>query len=109
LSFVYDIADLYKLELTVPAAFAAASAGGGNLEGTVRRAMRDLFVRERTLERILPDVSGLFDGMFEDSMADVGGDVDADDGLPTGLWDPVDGRVGGGVNYGEGDDGGNGT
>jgi len=30
---------------------------------------------------------------------------DTDDALPAGLWDPMEGRIGGGVNYSEGTDG----
>jgi len=105
LSFVYDVADLYKTETTIPAAFAAAAAGG-EIEGTVRRAMRDLFLEERLLERILPDLAYLFEEMGLGVDASLDSLLDADDALPSGLWDPLAGRVEGGVNYTEGPDGG---
>lgn len=65
LSFVYDVADLYKLETAVPEAFrVAALAQKGRLddspERAVRRACRDIFRRERILERIIPDIDDLF-------------------------------------------------
>ena len=60
LSFVYDIADLYKFETVVPAAFAvAAKSAGGNDERTVRQSCRDMFRRTRLLERIIPDIEEL--------------------------------------------------
>jgi CRISPR-associated protein Cas1 len=60
LSFVYDIADLFKFETVVPAAFAvAARVEQGRLpratmEREVRIACRDHFRRTRLLERIVP-------------------------------------------------------
>jgi CRISPR-associated protein Cas1 len=56
LSFVYDIADLYKLDVTVPAAFHAARDGSGSIETRVRKNCRDLFQSTRLLERIVPDL-----------------------------------------------------
>ena len=101
LSFVYDVADLYKTTTSIPAAFAAALADPKDLEGKVRRRMRDMFFEERILERILPDLAVLFDGLNADVEASLDSLLDTDDGLPSGLWDPVDGRVDGGVNHGE--------
>ena len=65
LSFVYDIADLYKFETVVPVAFAVAarlSKGdrtGGPLERQVRIGCRDVFRRTRLLERIIPAIGEL--------------------------------------------------
>lgn len=60
LSFVYDIADLYKFDTVVPAAFAvAAKSGGGNDERTVRLHCRDMFRKTRLLERIIPDIEDI--------------------------------------------------
>jgi CRISPR-associated protein Cas1 len=56
LSFVYDIADLYKLEVTVRAAFRAAREGSSSIESRVRKNCRDLFHSTRLLERIVPDL-----------------------------------------------------
>jgi len=56
LSFVYDIADLYKLDVTVPAAFRAARDGSGSIETRVRKHCRDLFRSTRLIERIVPDL-----------------------------------------------------
>lgn len=56
LSFVYDIADLYKFETVVPAAFKIAAEAPPNPERAVRLACRDAFRQTRLLERIIPDI-----------------------------------------------------
>lgn len=61
LSFVYDIADLFKFETVVPAAFeVAGKALKGKLdqpvETAVRRACRDAFRRTNLLEKIIPAI-----------------------------------------------------
>ncbi len=106
LSFVYDIADLYKTATSIPGAFAAVKADTKDLEGTVRRAMRDIFFENRLLERILPDLAFLFEGISDGVDASLDSLLDADDARPSGLWDPVAGQVEGGVNYSEEADGG---
>jgi CRISPR-associated protein Cas1 len=57
LSFVYDVADVYKFETVVPVAFkVAASQPAGNPERAVRLACRDAFRQTRLLDRIIPDI-----------------------------------------------------
>lgn len=61
LSFVYDIADLFKLETVVPEAFRIAGlAAKGKLdmapERAVRLACRDAFRRDGMLGRIIPTI-----------------------------------------------------
>lgn len=61
LSFVYDVADLFKFETVVPVAFEVAGrAAKGRLdepvERAVRRACRDVFRRTKLLERIIPTI-----------------------------------------------------
>jgi len=99
LSFVYDIADLYKVELTIPVAFRAAAEGAEGLEGRVRRQCRDAFTAGRLLERIVDDIDRAL-GVRSMTEAVSGGDPDVDRALPGGLWDPEEGEVSGGVNYG---------
>lgn len=94
LSFVYDIADLYKVDITVPAAFQAAKDGEDGVEGRVRRFCRDYFREQRLLNRIVDDI---------DRVLDVGSvpadDVfDADAAAPGELWDPEFGGIPGGIN-----------
>ncbi len=57
LSFVYDIADLYKTDLTVPLAFALVKDGDADVERRARMACRDLFHQTKLIERILPDIA----------------------------------------------------
>ncbi|MCK0506046.1 type I-E CRISPR-associated endonuclease Cas1e [Aromatoleum anaerobium] len=56
LSFVYDVADIYKFETVVPAAFKVAASGPPNPERAVRLACRDIFRQTKLLERIIPDI-----------------------------------------------------
>lgn len=97
LSFVYDIADLYKTEITIPAAFRAVSHGVEKLETRVRRTCRDIFQETRLMARIVTDIEKALDVRAEEG--DTEWLVDADSALPGGLWDPDDGVVAGGVNY----------
>jgi len=106
LSFVYDVADLYKVDLTVPLAFKLTAESPEKLETRARQACRDLFHAERLLGRIIDDIDRLLklpadmDNANTDTEAD---DYDADAALPSGLWSPddTDGKhTPGGVNYG---------
>lgn len=61
LSFVYDVADLYKVKYAIPVAFREAANGAEQLESRVRRSCRDLFRAEKLVERVLPDIAKTFD------------------------------------------------
>ena len=54
LSFVYDIADLFKFEAVVPLAFKIASKSPAQPERDVRLACRDIFRSSKLLGRIIP-------------------------------------------------------
>lgn len=83
LSFVYDIADLYKVELTIPLAFEIAGLHTANLEREVRTEARRRFHRAKLLQRILPDIRHCLDVPADEQ------DEYADDpALPAGLWEP---------------------
>lgn len=56
LSFVYDIADLYKFETVVPVAFSIAARQPTEPERQVRLRCRDLFRETKLLDRIIPDI-----------------------------------------------------
>jgi len=86
LSFVYDIADLYKVDVTIPVAFAAAHEDPPNLERAVRLACRDRFRETKLLGRIIPDIQKALD-VKEDPAADFA--PDSDPALPTDLWTPT--------------------
>lgn len=60
LAFVHDVADLYKAEISIPAAFDAAAAGKAS-EAAARHAVRDRAKEGRLLERIVRDVHELLE------------------------------------------------
>ncbi len=97
LSFVYDVADLYKAEITIPVAFRCTAAGENKLESRVRHLCRDTIREQRLLARIVTDLERLFtpDGLSQRE-AEL---LDRYDARPGGLWDPDEGEVAGGINY----------
>jgi CRISPR-associated protein Cas1 len=56
LSFVYDIADLYKAETTIPVAFELASNDIEDIGSETRRKLRDIFSKSRIIERMVCDI-----------------------------------------------------
>lgn len=85
LSFVYDMADLYKLETALPVAFRLTAAAPAQLEREVRIALRDVFREQHLLDRILPDLKEV---LADDSPADDNSPYDEDAALPADLWTP---------------------
>jgi CRISPR-associated protein Cas1 len=61
LSFVYDIADLYKTEVTIPVAFRITAEQQPDLERTVRIECRKAFHEFSLMERLLPDITEVLD------------------------------------------------
>lgn len=67
LSFVLDIADLYKMDRIVPLAFSLVAKHGPDpdpwpeIESDVRRACRDFFRESRLLDRIVDDATEVID------------------------------------------------
>ena len=65
---MYDIADLYKAEVTIPIAFEVAAQAPEDLPAVVRRRVRDAMVEHHTFPRIrggdpsLVDISGQLGG-----------------------------------------------
>jgi len=55
-SFVYDIADLFKFDTVVPAAFRTAARTPRDPEHEVRLACRDIFRESKLLSRIIPTI-----------------------------------------------------
>lgn len=56
LSFVYDVADIYKFDTVVPVAFRIAARKSHSPEKEVRLACRDVFRSSNLLERIIPGI-----------------------------------------------------
>ena len=88
LSFVYDVADLYKTETTIPAAFEAV-AKGGNIRKELRTICRKYFSSSRLIEQIPKDMAKLF--------GEIEGGTNA--AIIGSLWDER-GTIQGGANYG---------
>jgi len=105
LSFVYDIADLYKVDLTIPVAFEAAAEGDSEIERRVRIALRDRFGQTRLLQRVFPDIEDCLavDSQDVQPIATQQPDFDVDGAAPGPLWDP-DGNVQGGVDHSQASD-----
>ena len=54
LSFVYDIADIFKFDTVIPIAFQIAAKNPHNPDRQVRLACRDAFREQKTLAKIIP-------------------------------------------------------
>ena len=92
-SFVYDIADLYKAEITIPIAFKVAAENDAleEIGARTRRAVRDALSSGRIMERMALDIRGLL----------LEGEQDAEEPAQTlYLWDEKNGFVKNAVNYG---------
>ncbi|HQA68654.1 MAG TPA: type I-E CRISPR-associated endonuclease Cas1e [Aggregatilineales bacterium] len=90
-SFVYDIADLYKIDITIPVAFETVAKSKRDLEARVRQACRERFREEKLLERILPDIDRLLD--LKEAPYDKFTDADSEHAPPGTLWEALEGEV----------------
>ena len=91
-SFIYDIADLYKTETSIPVAFDVASRTNGQDVGTLtRREMRNVIVKKHIIQRAVHDIQYLINGTNDDI-------IEADD---VKLWNGGDGTVSSGTMYGD--------
>lgn len=90
-SFIFDLGDLHKAEVTIPAAFDAAAAGTQNLDSRVRHAVRDRIAETGLLGQLVTDIKALLGAAGEET--EVVGDY-----MTGSLWDGG-GAVPGGVNY----------
>ena len=95
LSFVYDIADLYKAEISIPIAFEttaiAMQDGTTDIESMTRHKIRDFIYQTKLMERIVRDIQNLLE-------------VPEEERFETNqiyLWDDKENLVKHGVNYGE--------
>lgn len=98
-AFVYDIADLYKAEITIPIAFSIARRNPDDIEGETRRAVRDALTQYNILERATRDIKWLLLGNDTQQFDDESGDI----GI-INLWDDKVGGVQSGISYGKYDD-----
>jgi CRISPR-associated protein Cas1 len=100
LSFVYDMADLYKTRVSIPIAFRETGRGLEKLESRVRQACRDAFNEQMLLKQIVLDLEFILELKNKAGIL-AGADFDREAALPGGLWDPEAGILAGGQNYGE--------
>lgn len=98
-SFVYDVADLYKAELSLPLAFSLHKSD--NPDAAARHAFRQKLRLFRLMPRIVRDIQNLLSPSSSAAEAEDGeeDDFDIEDVELVHLWDPVAGTVSGGVNY----------
>jgi len=87
LSFVYDVADLYKTEITLPAAFRVAATETDGIERKVRRECRQALHDAKLMGRILPDIAEVL-GHAGDDPGEGPGEFE---GRAVSLADPADG------------------
>lgn len=106
LSFVYDIADFYKANVTIPCAFQIVKEGTHKIERRIRYALRDEFKNQDLLKKILPDIEKVLTVSDKDGktigpgkIVDFEGKFSVDKSIPGFLWDPEMGAVAGGKNY----------
>ena len=97
LSFVYDIADLYKAETTIPIAFEIAADKVEDIGSVVRRRLREEWKKGHILDRIVHDIKFLLsDGQWQEE----------DYKSTVYLWDNIQGELEHGISYTEaGDEG----
>lgn len=87
-SLVYDVADLYKTEITIPLCFELAAESSVNIESRVRRKLREKIHGSDLINRIVRDLIFVF------------GDEDyTEDKDSLTLWDGKRGNVAAGTQY----------
>lgn len=90
-AFIYDVADLYKAEVTIPIAFDVVAQGSDDISGDTRRRVRDAMREGTILERCVRDIKQLLLPQDE---------IDWDINV-LHLWDDKAGAVAGGIDYSE--------
>lgn len=90
-SFVYDIADLYKAEITIPIAFEIASKVGAkdDIGSITRHAVRDAIKNGRIMVRTVHDIRSIL-------LGEQGDEIEVEN---LQLWDDKNGFVKSGVSY----------
>lgn len=99
LSFVFDIADLYKADIAIPIAFDIASRDVADIGAETRRAVRDHMKGSMFLETCVRDIKTLLsDG--DEELIEYGPESFEDPDVVM-LWDDNGRKVDAGVSYGD--------
>lgn len=100
LSFIYDLADVFKMTTSVPAAFEAASSAAPKVESRAREIFRRRVMEVRLLDQLSRSLTRLFGSVSTEGEAQVAQRLlqDMDSAKPGDLWDPS-GNVSGGVQH----------
>lgn len=89
-SFVYDVADLYKAEISIPAAFNVSMTPDlADVGSVVRRRMREAITEARLMRRCIDDIRTLL----------LGADTSQEYEVSMSLWDDLGGPVRSGMVY----------
>ena len=80
---MYDIADLYKAEVTIPIAFEVAAQAPEDLPAVVRRRVRDAMVEHHILERMVHDIRWLLLTQLDGYLTGI---LVSPDLVPPGSW-----------------------
>jgi CRISPR-associated protein Cas1 len=100
-SFVYDIADLYKAEISIPIAFDIAAREVADIGAETRRAVRDSMKGSAFLETCVRDIKILL--QEDDGVVEYGPEAFEDPDVVM-LWDYNGRSVAGGTSYGDDDE-----
>jgi CRISPR-associated protein Cas1 len=95
-SFVYDIADLYKADITIPIAFQVAAQEPDDIGAVTRRTVRDAIADGHILERMTKDIRLLLLGSRDDTGQSP---KEGTEKSLLNLWDEKLGLVQSGVSY----------
>lgn len=90
-SFIYDLADLYKTETSIPLAFELAADPTKDIGSIMRHRMRDLFREQQLVKQMIKDVYYLLE---DDKLELTDPEIDI-----VQLWDDKKGFVDSGVMY----------
>lgn len=92
LSFVHDVADLYKADITIPLAFEVADQNASSLATDVRVRVREAARERKLLPQAVKDLRALLDIDESHAAEDLTEDINS-------LWDELGREVAGGRNY----------
>ena len=98
LSFVFDVADLYKADITIPIAFDIAAAEVADIGAETRRAVRDHMKGGAFLETCVRDIKDLLTEN-QDDLVEYGPESFEDPDIVM-LWDENGRTVDAGISYG---------